>query len=208
MSDIDTIGRRKVGAASAASAAERSARMFRSVLQALARPAAPRPLPAVEPPPAADPALSPAAFAVLSLLADADAPWWLASDRRAAETERRLAFVTSAPMAASPDRAAFLCGGWAALAAEALPHAAIGDSDYPDRGATLLVEVDGFGEGTEATLAGPGLKAPRTLAVAGVDEAFWRFVAANRQRYPLGVDLILCAGDRVVGLPRSLSVIV
>ncbi len=70
--------------------------------------------------------------------------------------------------------------------------------EVPQGGATVKISAD---ESERKALA-------EVYAVAGVDATFWRFVAANRQRYPLGVDLILCAGDRVVGLPRSLSVIV
>ncbi len=185
-----------------AAPAERSALMFREVLQSLARPAQPRRLPFADYSPAG---LSPAATAVVTLLADADAPWWLASDVAARTAQDHLTFATGSPMANAPAAAGFLCGGWPALKLEALPTAPIGDADYPDKGATLVIEVSSFEQGQSAKLAGPGLAAPLKLTVDGVDDSFWSLISANRQRYPLGLDIILCAGDRIVGLPRSIS---
>jgi alpha-D-ribose 1-methylphosphonate 5-triphosphate synthase subunit PhnH len=40
----------------------------------------------------------------------------------------------------------------------------------------------------------------------GLDEAFWSQFQRNRGLYPLGVDVFLAAGNRLMALPRSLIV--
>lgn len=148
--------------------------------------------------------LSPAAARILAVLADADAPWWLASDVAGRSLIDALSFDCAARPAPSPERAAFLCGGWAALRAEALDRASIGDAEYPDRGATLIVEVEALtGGAAAATLTGPGLAEPRRVAPRGLGPEFWVFMAANRARFPLGLDLFLTAGAEAMALPRS-----
>lgn len=182
-------------------APENLAAAFRSVLDAMASPGAPQRLPVA---PAAIPPLSPAAAMAMKVLADADAPVWLGRSRSGPEIDRYVRFYVNAAPVADPARAAFLCGTWDELAAlhdGAAPS--IGTPERPDLSATYLVEVAGFDQGPSAELRGPGLKDPRRLAVEGVDERFWPFVAANAAQFPLGVDLILCAGDQLVGLPRS-----
>ena len=41
----------------------------------------------------------------------------------------------------------------------------------------------------------------------GFAPSFWREVAANHARYPLGVDLLLVAGRDVMALPRSTAIL-
>jgi alpha-D-ribose 1-methylphosphonate 5-triphosphate synthase subunit PhnH len=56
-------------------------------------------------------------------------------------------------------------------------------------------------------LAGPGLREPVSLTLAGLPEDFVAAWAANHALYPRGVDLILCAGHDIVALPRSVAII-
>lgn len=186
---------------------------FRAALSALSGPGRAQTMPPLR---GADaPPLSPAAASLLVVLSDADAPWWLGPSLRDGDAARRLAFQTGAASAPSPAQAAFLVGAWADLAEPAASSAQIGDPEYPDRGATLIVEAAALPEAgasgaATARLAGPGLQAPRIAAVdlgsieAGRD--FWRWMAANTARFPLGLDVFVCAGDRILGLPRSLKV--
>ena len=67
-------------------------------------------------------------------------------------------------------------------------------------GAALGAALTG---GPAVRLTGPGIRGTATLAPAGLRPSFWREVAANNARYPLGVDCLLVAGAEVIGLPRS-----
>ena len=44
------------------------------------------------------------------------------------------------------------------------------------------------------------------LTVEGAPEGFLAAWARNRGRFPIGVDVILCAGDRLAALPRRTAI--
>jgi alpha-D-ribose 1-methylphosphonate 5-triphosphate synthase subunit PhnH len=73
----------------------------------------------------------------------------------------------------------------------------------PDVGATLVLGCT-LGEGPALTLVGPGIARALTLRVGGLPDALWRLRAAAA--YPLGWDILLVAGDQLVGLPRTTAV--
>ena len=142
--------------------------------------------------------LGPARTALVLTLVDADAPVWLT-----APTPRLaawLAFHTGARLVADAADAAFaLVDSGAALPA----GLSRGTQDYPDRSATLVIEVRGFGEGERFRLTGPGIDVSCNLAVAGLPAGFVDFRAANRAQFPRGLDVVLTAGRDLVALPRS-----
>lgn len=161
-----------------------SARAFRAIMQAMARPATVHD--AFAPAPAG---LSPAAAAVLLVLTDGGTPVWTRAGRD------WLLFHTGARAAATRSEAAFAVGTWADLVP--LKDWAIGTPDYPDRSATLIVEVARL-DGPGTRLTGPGIEAEARLPLP--DPAA---LAANAALYPLGVDVILTSGTRLAALPRS-----
>jgi alpha-D-ribose 1-methylphosphonate 5-triphosphate synthase subunit PhnH len=171
-------------------------RVFRTLLTVLSEPGRVLPLaPGCVPPDGLDPA----AAAVALALCDGDTPLWL--DAGARDAAAYLRFHTGAPIAAAPGDALFLL----ASARHRPPLALLrpGTPDYPDRSATLVLAVEGVSEGEGWALAGPGIAGTRHLAVAGIDERFageWRW---NQARFPLGVDVVFAAHDRIAALPRS-----
>jgi alpha-D-ribose 1-methylphosphonate 5-triphosphate synthase subunit PhnH len=76
----------------------------------------------------------------------------------------------------------------------------LGTPEYPDRSATLIVDLPAL-SATGARLTGPGIR--DTAALSLPDPAAF---AANGAGFPLGLDFILCAGDRLAGLPRTTRV--
>jgi alpha-D-ribose 1-methylphosphonate 5-triphosphate synthase subunit PhnH len=145
------------------------------------------------------PGLAGSAQAALALtLCDADTPVWC---RHApAALGAWLAFHAGARLTASPDEAAFAFVEPDGALPDGLP---LGTQDYPDRSATLVIEVRGFGEGERFRLTGPGIDVSCNLAVAGLPAGFVAFRAANRARFPRGLDVVLTAGRDLVALPRS-----
>jgi alpha-D-ribose 1-methylphosphonate 5-triphosphate synthase subunit PhnH len=108
-----------------------------------------------------------------------------------------ITFHTGAPFAA-PEGATFAVGRWAALMP--LDRYPVGTPEYPDRGATLIVEVDALApEG--ARLTGPGIDGAAALNLPDPAAHAW-----VRRQFPLGIDMLFCAGDRIAGLPRSTRV--
>jgi alpha-D-ribose 1-methylphosphonate 5-triphosphate synthase subunit PhnH len=78
--------------------------------------------------------------------------------------------------------------------------ASIGTLLYPDSAATLIIGCT-FGGDQVLQLSGPGILSTVTLAVSGVPKRLWALRGAAR--YPLGWDMFLIDGRRVIGLPRS-----
>lgn len=85
----------------------------------------------------------------------------------------------------------------------ALGDAPVGTYTYPDRSATLVIGAR-LDLGTALRLTGPGIVQPIDLLVGGLPVEFWS-LRAQAIRYPLGWDVFLIDGDRVVGLPRTTS---
>lgn len=176
-------------------------RVFRALLAAMARPGR---VTSLERTPAAMPRLGAAAAALLLALADAETPVW--TDAGPAATDW-LRFHAGCPIVSTPGHATFV---HAAAAPPPLATLDRGTYAAPHRAATLLLEVsairEGTGEGAGWTLTGPGIETLAWLAVDGAPAGWPDALAANHADYPAGVDVVLCAGDRIVALPRSTHV--
>lgn len=170
-----------------------SARAFREVLEALARPGTIRRVSGAKPPAP----LSVAAGVVLLTLCDTTTPLHLAGDADCAAVRDWIAFHIGAPLVAA-DRAHFALGLWDDL--QPVGRFRIGQPDYPDRSATLIVEMDWL-TNHGPTLTGPGIETATWLSLP--ETAAFR---TNRARFPLGFDTIFTSGDRIAGLPRSTRV--
>jgi alpha-D-ribose 1-methylphosphonate 5-triphosphate synthase subunit PhnH len=167
---------------------------FRAVLQAMSRPGQVQRVRALPEPP---PGLSTAAAAVLLALVDAETRLRLAAGPQA---EAWVRFHCGAPLA--PDGAAAFVLDPSAGLLDLDP----GTEEEPERGATLILEVAGLSEGTGWRLTGPGIRDEHRLLVQGAPGGFVADWARSRQRAPCGVDVILCAGDRIAALPRSVAI--
>ncbi|MET1029138.1 MAG: phosphonate C-P lyase system protein PhnH [Dongiaceae bacterium] len=143
--------------------------------------------------------LGAASLGVLLTLADGDTPLWL--DDRATAAASYLRFHTGAPVVDSKSVARF------ALIADAqhcprLDEFAAGSEDYPDRSATLIIEVARLAEQGPITFRGPGIPDRRNLTIEALPPDFLAAWSANRALFPRGVDVILTCGAEIVGLPR------
>jgi alpha-D-ribose 1-methylphosphonate 5-triphosphate synthase subunit PhnH len=167
---------------------------FRAAMNAMARPGD---ILAVQGAQAPAP-VSVAAAVLMLVLCDPETPVWLAPSHDSDALRRWIAFHTGAPVVAARGEAAFALGTWDRLVP--LRDYRIGTPEYPDRSATLIVEMDELrAEG--AVLTGPGIKQAAGLNLP--DAAAFR---ANRGLYPLGLDFFLTCGDRLAALPRSTHV--
>lgn len=71
----------------------------------------------------------------------------------------------------------------------------------PDQSATLVIGC-ALGAGPALRLRGPGIQGAASLRVSGLPPGFWE-MRQRTIRYPLGWDLVLIDGHRVVALPRT-----
>jgi alpha-D-ribose 1-methylphosphonate 5-triphosphate synthase subunit PhnH len=177
--------------------------VFRTVMMALAEPGIVRPLDKrlVDALDAPAPLLA-ATAAILLALADYETPIWLDAPLGTPEISQYLTFHTGAASAATKGDARF------AVFADAVDLSgfddfAIGSLDYPDRSATLIVQVMSLTHGPAWTVTGPGIATICTVHISPIHHLLSAYLQANRRLFPRGVDLIFTDGTSVLGLPRS-----
>lgn len=174
-----------------------SQRTFRELLQAMARPAVPRALPVLPPSPAP---IAPAAMAIVLTLCDASTSLWLQQPEE--EAIRHMRFHAGLKPVEQPRHADFaLITDPATM--PPLEAFALGDSRYPDRSASLVIQVDAIDAGRGNRFAGPGIRDAETVAIDGLAPDFWQWRAALAAQLPLGIDLFFVAGQQVLALPRT-----
>lgn len=174
-------------------APQQAAVAFRALMNVMARPGVVETLHEASPP---EP-LSIAAGSLLLTLADPGTPVHLAGACDTAVVRDWIAFHTGAPIT-GPSHASFAVGTWEDLLP--LETYAIGTPEYPDRSATLIVEMKTLAaRGTRLT--GPGIKEQAELSLPD-PEAF----ARNHALFPLGLDFFFTCGATVAALPRSTEI--
>lgn len=171
-------------------------------MDAMARPGIVTPLATTLAPP---PPLAPAAGAMALALLDYETRVWLDPMLAASDVASWLRFHAGAPVTADPADAAFAFVSDPA-AMPALDEFAQGSPEYPDRSTTLVLQVERFA-GAPVTLAGPGIAKTQAFAAAPLPDDFVAQLAANRARFPRGVDLVFVTADAIAGLPRSTRIV-
>jgi alpha-D-ribose 1-methylphosphonate 5-triphosphate synthase subunit PhnH len=174
--------------------------VFRTVMEALARPGTVAAIDAAVTPPAP---LGIAAAALALTLLDFETPVWLDPTLAGASgIGDWLRFHTGAPLTTDPGAAAF---AFIADPARMPDFASFcqGSVEYPDRSTSLVLEVENLSEGGGFRLSGPGIKGARTLSAAPLPPEFADRMAGNRALFPRGIDIILTCGRLLTALPRS-----
>ncbi len=178
--------------------------VFRALMQAMAEPGTiTRNIDLTRPPAP----LTPEAAAVALTSCDQDTPIWLDAALAAEEAVRAwLAFHTGAPLTSTPSEAHFaFCAEPESLIG--LENFAQGSQEYPDRSATLVLQVKSLSGGAELLLEGPGIETQRTLAPHPMPRHFARQWAQNRARFPRGIDLVLVSREGMAALPRTTRIV-
>jgi alpha-D-ribose 1-methylphosphonate 5-triphosphate synthase subunit PhnH len=183
-----------------ADVATESARLFRLIMQAMARPGF---VMNASPSLAAPTPLLQTTAAVALTLCDFQTPIWLATDMRSGEVDKYLRFHSGAPITGRMEEAQFIIAP-----ADDVPQVqalARGTHEYPDRSATLVIQVKGF-RTDDVVLSGPGIKEAASFGVEGLGASFWAAMAENHTRFPVGVDVIFASDKAIAALPRSTAI--
>ncbi|WEX09457.1 phosphonate C-P lyase system protein PhnH [Chelativorans sp. AA-79] len=176
---------------------------FRAVMDAMARPGTVARGVHLPRPPAP---LMPEAGAVALALCDADTPMWidplLREDKAVAGW---LGFQTGAPLVREPADAHFAFVSDPANL-PAFENFAQGSQEYPDRSATLVLQVETLTSGEALRLEGPGIETFVMLSPRPLPRHFVEQWAQNRTRFPRGIDLILVCREGLAALPRTTKI--
>ncbi len=176
-------------------------RIFRAILLTMAQPGTVTVLGNWPNPPKGP---HPAAAAVCLTLADMDTPMWVNSPAPV-DVTTYLRFHCGCPIIRSQEECTF----GLILDGNELPDLERfnpGDIEYPDRSATLIIQVSPIGIGSGVSLSGPGIRDNTLLHVDGLHPDFWQAMQQNSRRFPLGYDVILTTETEIVSLPRSIQV--
>jgi alpha-D-ribose 1-methylphosphonate 5-triphosphate synthase subunit PhnH len=176
-------------------------RLFRGVLDAFSHPGR---IVELRDAPAGPGTLSPAAAAFLLTFADRETPLWLEAGLDKQEVRDFLRFHAGTPIVQAREAATFavIIGG----GGEPFAGFAIGTDAYPDRAATLVIEVPALDRGPTTLWRGPGIDGEVRVAIDGLGDGFWPAWTANHALFPCGVDLVFASGSRLIALPRSVAV--
>jgi alpha-D-ribose 1-methylphosphonate 5-triphosphate synthase subunit PhnH len=201
--------------------------VFRRVLDAMSRPGRVQELPADLFALPSRPALplGSAAAAVLLTLCDGETALWWSPGPRLLQLQDWARFHAGVRWVEAVEDADVVGLRASALTPELWSRLRPGSDVAPHTAATLIVEVDVLDALPEVpaapadaapahltgeavlTLQGPGIEHTARLRVGGIAPEVWQARRDQSAIYPCGVDLLLCCGHRVAGLPRSTRLI-
>lgn len=177
--------------------------VFDRIMYALSRPGTVTVLPKLARAPS--PVL-PATAAIVQTLCDADTEIWMdAAIKENSEVKAWVNFHTGAPSATRFDDAQFAIVSNADDCAD-LAAFAQGTQEYPDRSATLIIQVEAITEDGDLLLHGPGIKDRTAIGVRDLPPQFLKQWHHNNQQFPRGVDVIFASPDALVCLPRTTKI--
>ncbi len=176
--------------------------LFRNLLKALSEPGYLVDSPVLPDAPAP---LYSSAAAVCLALADLDTPVWLDPYLSTPEICDYLRFHCGAPLSENPGNSVFAVAGDPRILPD-LTAFAQGSAEYPERSATLVLQVDSLSNDHGVTLTGPGIETSRVFSASPLPSDFWDQMRANSGRFPCGVDVILAAPNRFAAVPRTTTV--
>ena len=145
-----------------------------------------------------------ATTSVLLTLADSDTPVWLSASLQNDIASQNLRFHTSAPLVDQPQQALF------AVADEKISHEQVnalaeGTAVAPETSATLILQVSSLSGGRMLCLTGAGIADERMVAPQ-LPECIIHELTERPHPFPLGIDLILTCGERLLAIPRTTHV--
>ncbi|HEX6957507.1 MAG TPA: phosphonate C-P lyase system protein PhnH [Ferrovibrio sp.] len=180
---------------------QQSQQSFRALLDATARPGR---MTRIEAEPGRPDGIGPALAAAALTLCDFETPVWLGPGLDRPQIRDWLRFHTGAPFAEAKAAAFALLD--AAQPLPPLEQFSLGCDEAPDRGATLLIQVGSLQGAPALTWRGPGIRSETAMPFCGLPEYFWHQRAALPAVFPRGLDIYLCCGSVLVGLPRSTAI--
>ncbi|MEP6149080.1 MAG: phosphonate C-P lyase system protein PhnH, partial [Nisaea sp.] len=81
-----------------------------------------------------------------------------------------------------------------------------GTEEYPELGATLIIQVETITTNGPLVLTGPGIKESAQLGLPDVPAAFWESRTKLQRYFPRGIDLVFVSGASMTALPRTTDV--
>ena len=148
--------------------------------------------------------LNVATTSVLLTLADNDTPVWFSNALHNDIVSQSLRFHTNAPLVEQPQQATFAVSS-DTISSEQLNALCEGSAVAPETSATLIVQVSSLSGGRMLRLTGAGIAEERMIAPQ-LPSCILHELTERPHPFPLGVDLILTCGERLLAIPRTTHV--
>ena len=174
--------------------------VFRTTLSAMSEPGLPQNLPMAE---GLD-SLQAASWALLQALLDADVKVHLGDSVSTNKVCSNVLFHTGCELTADKTQADFIVCDLATALTWDWRGLKRGSERSPEHSATLIIQVDALEGEAHSVWQGPGIEHQRDMNTV-LDKTFWLKRAAA-MAFPLGVDVMLVAGQDLIGLPRTTQV--
>ncbi len=145
-----------------------------------------------------------ASTSVLLTLADNDTPVWISDALSNDVTLQNVRFHTNTPISQVPEHAQFAVAD-STITAEQLNALAQGTDVAPDTSATLILQVPSLSGGRMLRLTGAGIREERMIAPQ-LPDCVIHELTERPHPFPLGIDLILTCGERLLAIPRTTHV--
>lgn len=145
-----------------------------------------------------------ATTSVLLTLTDGDTPLWLESSLLNDMVRQNLRFHTGVPLCDEPEAAQFAVTDGALTSAQ-LNLLSRGAAQSPEQGATLILQLDSLSGGRMLRLTGAGILEERMIAPR-LPECLLHELTERPHAFPLGIDVLLTCGDRLLAIPRTTHV--
>ena len=149
----------------------------------------------VSPPP-----LSIATAAICLSLLDFETYLWIEPSLATDDVKQYLKFHTGLKFAEQPDQANFCILG------TQIPDLSLfntGTDDYPENGATLIIQADDIASHAQLQLEGPGIETYRHLSISYIKKRFWLDRDSLQSLFPRGLDLIFTCHNTMASIPRT-----
>jgi alpha-D-ribose 1-methylphosphonate 5-triphosphate synthase subunit PhnH len=175
---------------------------FRALMNAMAMPGT---VSHIVRPAVAPTTLNRASASLLLTLCDYEAPVFLSLSLTGADMADWISFHSGSTVTneAAAARFAFVAKS------DELPNFgdfAQGTEEYPDRSATIVLQVSALDNGKALELTGPGIKGRTVMSAQGLPAGFISAWAANGALYPRGIDLVITCGAQFTCLPRTVKI--
>ncbi|MDG4720679.1 MULTISPECIES: phosphonate C-P lyase system protein PhnH [Thalassospira] len=173
--------------------------VFRVLLDALSRPGRIYDLPVSV---ATPDGLNATTTATLLAMADMDTTIWLSPSCKTKAANDHLKFHCGCPISDDVVMADF------AVARmdddlSFVSRLSVGNAEYPDQSATLILMVDEISNAPAMKLTGPGIKDSHDLEIKNLPASFHVWRAENHHLFPCGVDVIFTSPTQIVALSRT-----
>lgn len=146
--------------------------------------------------------LEPAAASILLTLLDFDTALFLAPEFQSGPVTNWVRFHTGCQITDDLREADFALFA-SAPSGDDFSKAKQGEPKYPDQSATFIVQVPSLQGGTSVSLQGPGINGSIAVGIDGLNSTFWNAWRLNTSQFPLGIDVMVCSGSQLIGLPRT-----